>query len=175
MVRLEALCEVQQDSLQNQQDKFKPEVENTGAFPVVLAKGNVELCQKDETLEKRPSSEQRWKHPSHCRGGSQDQMCRDRYFGIMSRDIREASSKQAGWYVGGTDSTCLCAAAKTTVSPHTARSSLHGAVPEEQHAGGTLPPWRSLGSAPWGFVTQPSIRVSATAQISLLSRRCHHS
>lgn len=26
-------------------DKFKPEVENTGAFPLVLAKGNVQLCR----------------------------------------------------------------------------------------------------------------------------------
>lgn len=56
MVRLEALCQVQQDSLQNQQDKFKSEVENTGAFPLVLAKGNVQLCQKNEILEKKQSS-----------------------------------------------------------------------------------------------------------------------
>lgn len=56
MVRLEALCELQQDSLQTQQDKFKPEVENTGAFPLVLAKGNVPLCQKKEILEKKQSS-----------------------------------------------------------------------------------------------------------------------
>lgn len=40
-VRLEALCKLQQDNLQNQQDKFKPEVENTGALPLVLAKGSV--------------------------------------------------------------------------------------------------------------------------------------
>lgn len=41
VVRLEALCLVQQDSLQNQQDKFKPEVENSGIFPLALAEGNV--------------------------------------------------------------------------------------------------------------------------------------
>lgn len=56
VVRLEALCKLQQDSLQNQQDKFKPEVENTGAFPLVLAKGNVQLCQKDEIMENKQSS-----------------------------------------------------------------------------------------------------------------------
>lgn len=57
MVRLEALCIVQQDSLQNQQDKFKTEVENSGIFPLVLAKGNVQLCQKkEEILEKKQSS-----------------------------------------------------------------------------------------------------------------------
>lgn len=46
VVRLEALCIVQQDSLHNQQDKFKPEVENSGVFPLVLAKGNIQLYQK---------------------------------------------------------------------------------------------------------------------------------
>lgn len=55
VVRLEALCKLQQDSSQNQQDKFKPEVENTGAFPLVLAKGNVQLCQKEEILWKTSS------------------------------------------------------------------------------------------------------------------------
>lgn len=55
MVRLEALCEVQQDSLQNQQDdKFKPEVYNAGAFPLVLAKGSI--MPKKEILEKKQSS-----------------------------------------------------------------------------------------------------------------------
>jgi len=73
VVRLEALCEVQQDSLQNQQDKFKPEVENTGVFPLVLAKQNVQLCQKKiEILEKKQSSGSWRKYPSHC--DSQDQM-----------------------------------------------------------------------------------------------------
>lgn len=58
VVRLEALCIVQQESLQNQQDKFKPEVENGGVFPLVLAKGNVQLCQKKKkkNLEKKQSS-----------------------------------------------------------------------------------------------------------------------
>lgn len=45
-VRLEALCKLQQDNLQNQQDKFKPEVESTGALPLVLAEGSVHLRKK---------------------------------------------------------------------------------------------------------------------------------
>lgn len=45
-VRLEALCKLQQDNLQNQQDKFKPEVESTGALPLVLAEGSVHLWKK---------------------------------------------------------------------------------------------------------------------------------
>lgn len=52
-VRLEALCKLQQDNLQNQQDKFKPEVENIGAFPLVLAEGSVHLCTKKKKKENK--------------------------------------------------------------------------------------------------------------------------